>query len=299
MTNVQEVAITFYDESGFGDGHAAIDIKCRNWPDDLGDNLVEIDQQRIWDRTQEDWHEAAASIAHAHGYSACFTEGRSGGWLVPFRQIDATGQLQRYGGEFPQWSGMGGDKGHPTCPDVTEQRERETFVAFRDDIEALLELVPEMARQNAELYREDMASAKSIADDAQREAARRDAIVQEADERFTDRREVADALPPFTHGQANIERFDIIAKMVRDDWHEADEQGIEAIVLGRRLDNAFGDYLDPNEPEHLAEIVVVLTENGNPYCVRNLATVLSEAAAYRRAVQNNQLDPADCGGPSL
>lgn len=294
----QEVEITFYDDNWFGDGHAAINIKCHNFPD-LGDDLDDQDHQHVWDRTQEDWHHQAAGIAHAHGYSAFFAEGRSGGWLVPFRQVDATGQLQKYDGEFLSWSGCGGDKGQPVYPDVLgDATERKTFVAFRADIEELLELVPDMARQNAELYRQDMTDAKAATIKHETEVARRDAIIQTANERDGERRDVVDALKGVGY-KANAERFDALAKMVRADWHEPDEQGVGAFVFGQHLDNAFGDYIESDCLERQAEIVVVLIENGNPYCARNLATLLSEAAAYRRAVQDHKLEPADCGGPSL
>lgn len=114
----------------------------------------------------------------------------------------------------------------------------------------------------------------------------------------TNRRVAADIINGVGR-QALALRFDALAAQVRADWHEPDEQGVGAIVFGRRLDNAFGSYINPNEPESQSEIVIVLTKNGEPHCTRNLASVLAEAAAYRRAVQSRQLEPSNVHGPGL
>lgn len=288
-TKQAEVEIAFHADDG-DEAHAAINIKCHNFPD-LGANLNDLDRAFIWDRTCEGWHEQAHAFAHSLGYSGCFTEGRSGGWLVPFRQVDKSGKFQKFGAGFPEWTGQGGNKGYPKYPDMNKRREQRTFVSFRTEIEGLLEEVPNMALAAAALYRQDRAETK-------REATVREAAIQDATERANERRDVVDALKDVDYKE-NTERFDIVGTMLRTDWHEPDEQGIGALVFGRELDNAFGDYIDPDEPEHLSEIVVVLTKNGNPYCARSLATVLSEAAAYRRAVRDSKLSPTDVNGPSL
>jgi len=63
---------------------------------------------------------------------------------------------------------------------------------------------------------------------------------------------------------------------LRDDWHELDEQGIQAKVVGNHLDNAFGDAIDHGE------FVVVLYKDGeSPFkneLTINLATLLALAS---------------------
>lgn len=72
---------------------------------------------------------------------------------------------------------------------------------------------------------------------------------------------------------------------VRPDWHEPDEQDINAYVIGDHLDNAMGSAFTGN----CNELNVVLTFGGKPSAVVNLATLLSWAAeseseeAFRKA----------------
>lgn len=49
------------------------------------------------------------------------------------------------------------------------------------------------------------------------------------------------------------------AQGVRDDWHEPDEQDIEAIVVGNHLDNAHGNHVHPDTAD-FQEFVVRLYE---------------------------------------
>lgn len=65
---------------------------------------------------------------------------------------------------------------------------------------------------------------------------------------------------------------------VRPDWHEPDEQNVDAIVVGQdhQLDNAMG--ADPNgrhEPN------VIITKNGTGVAVVDLATLLAWASGYQ------------------
>ena len=63
---------------------------------------------------------------------------------------------------------------------------------------------------------------------------------------------------------------------VRKDWHEPDEQNVEALVVGCHLDNAFGDHIH-SPREDIQEYVVVL--NGpHGRATINLATLLAVAA---------------------
>lgn len=73
---------------------------------------------------------------------------------------------------------------------------------------------------------------------------------------------------------------------MRPDWHEPDEQGVGARVIGTHLDNAFGAEAGRrvHSGHDFTEFNVVLTvedEDGNPQDrgVVNLATLLSIAAA--------------------
>jgi hypothetical protein len=58
---------------------------------------------------------------------------------------------------------------------------------------------------------------------------------------------------------------------LRLDWHEPDESGIDAMVKGNHLDNAFG------EDKNSSELVVILTKDGEEYYRINLATLLAVA----------------------
>ena len=59
---------------------------------------------------------------------------------------------------------------------------------------------------------------------------------------------------------------------LRGDWHEPDEQEIDARVTGLHLDNAFGDS------GHCDELVVVLYHKGQEELKVNLATLLALAS---------------------
>ena len=62
---------------------------------------------------------------------------------------------------------------------------------------------------------------------------------------------------------------------LRKDWHEPDEQGISAKVIGKQLDNTFGEMIDfPNR-----EYVVVLYHNKKEVGRINLATLLAVACS--------------------
>ena len=62
---------------------------------------------------------------------------------------------------------------------------------------------------------------------------------------------------------------------VRPDWHEPDEQRVNAFVVGNRyqLDNAMGP-----DPAARFEPNVIITQDGENVAVVNLATLLAFAA---------------------
>jgi hypothetical protein len=69
---------------------------------------------------------------------------------------------------------------------------------------------------------------------------------------------------------------------VRPDWHEPDEQGVNARIIGTHLDNAMGSTTrplpsdDPSNPH--GEFNVVITRGGEDVAVINLASLLAWAA---------------------
>jgi len=79
--------IHFHSDNMLGtDGHPAIKVKYYG----------SAPSEYAWDATVEDFWFSAKMIAHEHGYSGVFSEGRSGGWLVPFSQYQ-NGKLKTRG----------------------------------------------------------------------------------------------------------------------------------------------------------------------------------------------------------
>jgi hypothetical protein len=64
---------------------------------------------------------------------------------------------------------------------------------------------------------------------------------------------------------------------LRPDWHEPDDQGIDAIIYGSRLDNAFGAGWIPDVLGVDGEYNVILTHDGQRVAVLNLANLLAWA----------------------
>lgn len=132
------------------DGHAAINVKYYGpYPEGASESDIEA--------VRRDWWEQAAELAHERGYSGVFAEGRSGGWLIPYRQ--------RIGGKVAKhyyFPGQGGHLGYPTYPDVEHDgAERERFRAFERRIQRLLADVPEMLRDCAAQIEADASEAAS------------------------------------------------------------------------------------------------------------------------------------------
>lgn len=67
---------------------------------------------------------------------------------------------------------------------------------------------------------------------------------------------------------------------LRPDWHEPDEQGVSARVVGDHLDNAMGAAAAA--AENVGELNIVLTVYGKDAAVVNLATLLSWASYTMR-----------------
>ena len=122
--------IQFHSDNALGtDAHPAINVKVYHWPDVDADESV---RERAYDEVVRSFWLDAELIAQIHGYSGVFSEGRSGGWLVPFTQRNKEGKL------ITHWTGQGPDKGYPYYPDVENKKERKVFLEFQADIEKLL-----------------------------------------------------------------------------------------------------------------------------------------------------------------
>lgn len=72
---------------------------------------------------------------------------------------------------------------------------------------------------------------------------------------------------------------------VRPDWHEPDEQGLEAIVFGEEFDNAgfwgrsFRESILSRHPKHRLseEMNIMLVKDGKPIAEINLASLFAMA----------------------
>jgi hypothetical protein len=73
----------------------------------------------------------------------------------------------------------------------------------------------------------------------------------------------------------------------RPDWHEPDEQEVTAVVVGTKLDNAFGETIRPGAiVEGYQEIVICLRcdETGDKIAI-NLANLLATVEMLYREVE--------------
>ena len=122
------------------DAHPAINVKVQSFPSDLYEAPEDV-RERAWESVREGFWEEATELAHERGYSGLFSEGRSGGWMLPFYQRTADGRTKFY-----NWPGQGGALGYPRYPDVTQIGERSRFLAFQRRVQAMLDSVPDRLR---------------------------------------------------------------------------------------------------------------------------------------------------------
>lgn len=111
-----------YDGIEMHDGHAAINVKVY-----ARINLPEEHDQfsdQAWESVCSQFWEEARDVARDSGYDYIFAEGRSGGWLVPFRQRAARAA------NLYSSPGQGGQWGYPQYPDMDSIGERSRFRAF-------------------------------------------------------------------------------------------------------------------------------------------------------------------------
>ena len=143
-----------YDGIEYHEGHAACNVKVYGHID------VEPHEkfaQQAWDNTIINFWEQATELAHESGYSCVFAQGRSGGWLVPYRQQGMNLLLKsRYrispisnAPLFWYSAGQGGSLGYPQYPDMDDIGERSRFRAFAKRIEAMMQAVPQMIKDEA------------------------------------------------------------------------------------------------------------------------------------------------------
>ena len=139
--------IEFHSDRMFSEGHPAVNVKRYRLPSiDADDDTLE----HAFEQTREAFWEEATEIAHERGYSGLFSEGRSGGWMVPFYQKTAKGK-----DKFHNWPGQGGDLGYPRYPDVSQIGERSRFLAFQRRIQTMLDGVGEAYRYTVEQLIQD------------------------------------------------------------------------------------------------------------------------------------------------
>jgi len=96
--------------------------------------------------------------------------------------------------------------------------------------------------------------------------------------------EEIDGVPRENRGAAGVQIIQSAAALeqlradlgCRLDWHEPDEQDVNAYVQGNHLDNAMGSCSDPQRA--CGEFNVVITRDDKPVAVVNLAWLLAWAA---------------------
>jgi hypothetical protein len=101
---------------------------------------------KAYNLTVKDFWEAADTAAHKHLYSGVFSQGRSGGWLVPYTQHNSAGDLTT------EYTGSGPGKGYPVYPNMDDYKEYRQFLRFKARIEKLLTEVPTMYKWNVHVF---------------------------------------------------------------------------------------------------------------------------------------------------
>lgn len=109
--------------------HMAVNVKVYidlEAPEDTPDDVLQMAEEFA----RQSWWYDAAHIAHEAGFSGVTSEGRSGGWCVPFFATE-NGKLI---GSFPD------DRRnlHPIYPDVNDEQDVQQFLWFQGGIEALM-----------------------------------------------------------------------------------------------------------------------------------------------------------------
>lgn len=95
------------------------------------------------------------------------------------------------------------------------------------------------------------------------------------------RREVYDYLEA---RQKMLARF-ATRKKLRIDWHEPDEDGVTAVVMGKSFDNAFGDDGRGMDGKYIEKVVILRDEHSGEEVRINLATLFAIATYKLRYVR--------------
>lgn len=131
MRKAATTEIAFHSDGVGREAHAAVNVRVYSVP---GVNADDATREQAWDEAVRIFWGSAMFVAHKYGYSGVFSEGRSSGWCVPFRQRK-NGELYH----FASWPGQGPAWGYPEYPDMNDPKERARFVRFRKAILALVE----------------------------------------------------------------------------------------------------------------------------------------------------------------
>lgn len=126
------------------DGHPAINVKVYHLRTPEG--ISESQAESAYDWTVEGFWQDATIEAHERGYAGVFTEGRSGGWLVPYLW-SKPGVQHSHNGRYSQ----GPDAGYPRYPDAEhDSAAREKFRGFQRAIRRMLADVQKAYDANCE-----------------------------------------------------------------------------------------------------------------------------------------------------
>ena len=125
MTRGKQVSIAMHSDR-FGPRHMAVNVKVyTGWPEVEG--ATEAQQQQAYDWTVEDFWNTAEELALACNFDGVYSEGRMGGWAVPY---------------------YGEAKHSPQYPELDNADHRKDFIKFQGMIEDLLTSCKEYYRES-------------------------------------------------------------------------------------------------------------------------------------------------------
>ncbi len=117
-----------YHSDGMGrESHAAINVKVYG-PISVDEGYEDM-AEAAWESCRERFWEDANEQARARGYGGVYSEGRSGGWLVPYHSWYNGPDLNKR-------------RQSSYYPDIDEIGERSRFRAFQREIEVFVQSVP-------------------------------------------------------------------------------------------------------------------------------------------------------------
>ena len=177
--NSRTLASVDFHSDGLGrDVHPAINVKhyrgYQRCPDDIPERVWDRLGESAWQSCVDRFWESAEEIARERGYTGVFSEGRSGGWLVPYYQSRSSAHYQ--GMNFRDGNRWAGPIRYPDIErDRCDIGELSRFTAFRRRIQALLDDVPYQLEQEIAFY------ADAYREERRRQEARRNYVDHESD----------------------------------------------------------------------------------------------------------------------